>query len=84
MSITTARTHLWLWIFCQHLSLASCTQLCKGHEHHRQWQFANCRLQYAEVDNVLSNLIATLHAKAPAERSGSVVHWLMKSDRFAY
>jgi hypothetical protein len=26
----------------------------------------------------------TLHAKAPAERSGSVVHWLMKSDRFAY
>jgi hypothetical protein len=25
---------------------------------------------YAEVDNVLSNIIATLHAKAPAERSG--------------
>jgi len=61
MSITTARTHLWLWTLCQHLSTGfCCTQLCNGHEYHRQWQYANCRLQYAEVDNILYNLIATL------------------------
>jgi hypothetical protein len=46
---------------CQHLSTGfCCTQLCNGHEYHRQWQYANCRLQYAEVDNILYNLIATL------------------------